>query len=405
MRPGGPAADMTEPGVTAASEPWRAWLRDVWQGDPDGSDLRMQGEHRVARTRFLLVATLTIIGLAVVIVDPANHGYRRSIPLNLICLVLAFGVLLTTRRGTCPRWLGFASSAADVTVVSLLHVAELLANQPSMAVNGRVTFAGYFLSLVGTTVRWDRRVPVAAGVVAAAQYLVIAAWGAQIWPASGTPDVVGYGQFDWGVQIERVVLLLLFAGICWSITDWSIRLRESATHDALTGLLNRRSFEGRLRDELLLAARQREPVSVAVIDVDHFKQVNDAFGHDAGDHALRALAVTIQAELRRTDSVARWGGEEITVILPGANAPAATTMLERIRARVADQPLHVSAGLQIRLTISVGIATAPADGSTQAVLVQAADERLFEAKRAGRNRVVAVDATAGPKVPSPSRWS
>jgi diguanylate cyclase (GGDEF)-like protein len=349
----------------------------------------MQGEHRVAQSRVVLVGFLTVVGFLVVATDPGNVDYRQAVPLNLACLVAALAVLIWTRRGTCPRWVSMVSSAGDVTLVSLLHVAELVQGHPSMAVNGRVTFAAYFLALVGTVVRSDRRVPLLAGVVAAAQYLGIAAWGASLWPPTPTPDVVAYGQFDWGVQVERVATLLVFAMVCWRVAAWSIDLRVSATHDALTGLLNRRSFEARLRDELLLGTRREEPVSVALIDIDHFKQVNDAFGHAGGDHALRALAELMRGSVRRTDAVARWGGEEIAVILPGAGREVARAHLERLRTQVAALEFAVEHGMRIRLTVSAGIATAPGDGTSAADLVRLADERLFEAKRNGRNRVVA----------------
>lgn len=360
----------------------------VWRGDRDASDLAMQSEHRVARVRVLLIGLLTVLGLVVVWQDPANAEYRRAVPINLTCLALALVVLHATRRGERPAWLAMATAIGDVTLVSFLHYLDVAQGHPAAAVNGRVTFLGYFLALVGTCIRWDRRVPLLAGGVAAAQYGALVAWGASRWPATPTADVLQYGQFDWGVQVERVVTLLLFAGMCAGIAQWSVRLRDHATTDPLTGLMNRRTFEERLRDELLRAARRGTPLSVVMIDADHFKQVNDAHGHLVGDAVLRELAGALRNGLRRTDLVTRWGGEEFAIAYLDTPGPAAAGQVRRVQEQVAQGGLAPPGGPALRLTISAGVAASPADGADLETLVRAADGRLLVAKREGRNRVV-----------------
>ncbi|MBK6422724.1 MAG: hypothetical protein IPF77_10975 [Gemmatimonadetes bacterium] len=131
----------------------------------------------------------------------ARPGERRVPPrrsLNFTCLALALVVLHATRRGERPAWLAMATAIGDVTLVSFLHYLDVAQGHPAAAVNGRVTFLGYFLALVGTCIRWDRRVPLLAGAVAAVQYGALVAWGASRWPATPTADVLQYGQFDWG---------------------------------------------------------------------------------------------------------------------------------------------------------------------------------------------------------------
>ena len=372
----------------------RSWWAETWRGDALASDLPMQGEHRVARSRTLLVAVLTVVGLAVLAGDPGNVGYRRALPVNLACLALSVAVLRATRRGTRPRGLAIVTCIADVTLVSLLHVAELAQHTPSVAVNGRITFAGYFFAMLGTCVRWDPRLPLIAGATAALQYAGIAWWGHLTWPAAATPDVLAFGTFDWGVQLERVVTLALFGVGCRSIARWTVQLRASATHDALTGVLNRRTFEERLHNELLLARREGRTTSVAFLDLDHFKSVNDRFGHQAGDEALRAVGTMLTSHARRTDLIGRWGGEEFVLALPGTFPGDAAAHLERIRQLLASSPVALASGATLALTCSVGIASRPDDGEDAPTLLAVADARLFEAKRGGRNLVVGAPAAA-----------
>ncbi|MFN8057900.1 MAG: GGDEF domain-containing protein [Vicinamibacterales bacterium] len=368
---------------------WQA-ARDLWRGEPHASDLAMQAEHRVARSRVALIGTLTVLGLGVLVADPSNAEYRQSAPVNLACLAGALVVLVLTRRGTRPAGLALATSIGDVSVVSFLHVVDLLQGHVSVAVNGRVTFLGYFLALLGTCVRWDRRVPLITGAIAAAQYTVIVVWSAAAWATAPSADIVAHGGFDAGVQVERVITLLLFAAICSSIADWTLQLRSNATRDALTGLLNRRTFEERLHYELLRAQRTQEPVSVVMIDIDHFKHVNDVHGHEAGDIALRTVAHLIRDSVRRTDVVGRWGGEEFALVFPNTGAEDVFVNVERLRRLLAAHVIALPRGSELHLTISGGIALAPEDGADASALTHAADARLLAAKRAGRNLIVSV---------------
>lgn len=163
--------------------------------------------------------------------------------------------------------------------------------------------------------------------------------------------------------------------------------REART-DTLTGLANRRAiYEGGLL-ELKRARRVGSPVSLALCDIDHFKQINDRSGHDAGDAVLRALAQTLGAVLRETDLLGRWGGEEFIAVLVDTDAPAAAEIAERMRNAVASIAVAAVSG---QTTISVGVATVPDvfdPHDAWETLVQDADRRLYRAKREGRNRVV-----------------
>lgn len=160
------------------------------------------------------------------------------------------------------------------------------------------------------------------------------------------------------------------------------RLRELANRDALTGLFNRRHLHERLGEEIARAARSGRPFSLAMLDLDHFKLINDEHGHQTGDDVLCAFAEDLSARVRKTDCVGRWGGEEFLLILPETTKVAALKLLNDLREHVS----RMRDGLP-RFTVSIGVAELPTDASELLPLVAAADARLYEAKHAGRNCV------------------
>lgn len=162
-------------------------------------------------------------------------------------------------------------------------------------------------------------------------------------------------------------------------------LALEATHDPLTGLLNRRAFNARLQEALQRSQRTGEPVALIMLDVDHFKRVNDQHGHPVGDEVLRAMATHIRSACRAVDAPARYGGEEFAVIAPGLAPGAAAQVAERIRAAVAEG-VTLLGTTQIRVTISAGVAVAGPNGG-EAQLIRDADDMLFKAKQSGRNQV------------------
>lgn len=368
------------------------WWIEVWRGDPFASDLAMQGEHRVARARFLVVGCLTLVNLMVSVVAPGDTDFDGSLPLNLTALAGAALVLVATRRGTKPGWLAIGTVVGDVSVVSLLMMADLIKGNPSVVLNSRVTFCSYFLAMVGTCIRFSPPLAVLSGVVAGVQYAGLVYWGIRIWPDTPTPDVVQHGLFTAGVQIERITTLMVFGGLCASIASWAKTLRSTATHDPLTGLLNRRTFDEQLHGELLRAERNGDPLAVAMLDVDHFKRVNDQYGHYAGDEALKSVAMVIRETLRQTDLVGRWGGEEFALAFPSERTASSSVMLERLRSALEARVTELPNGTRIKLTMSAGVAFAPEDGRDATTLLAVADTRLMEAKRRGRNRVVGDEA-------------
>ena len=167
-----------------------------------------------------------------------------------------------------------------------------------------------------------------------------------------------------------------------------LELEQLATRDGLTGLANRRCFDTTLKAEWARAMRQKQPLSLLMVDVDNFKAYNDANGHLGGDECLQRIAKAVASEMRANDLVARYGGEEFAVILPNQALKGAAIVAERIRARVEQLRMPNKFARDGRITVSIGAATAFASSDTDASeLVSIADAALYRAKHMGRNRI------------------
>jgi diguanylate cyclase (GGDEF)-like protein len=193
------------------------------------------------------------------------------------------------------------------------------------------------------------------------------------------------GRASTAIRRERENLEATVDARTRELREANARLETLAVTDGLTGVFNHRRFHEALGHEVMRSTRSRRPLSVLMIDVDHFKALNDAYGHPAGDAVLRGLAEALSHELRATDLLARYGGEEFAVLLPEAPQERALQVAERLRAAVESKGLHGA-------TVSVGVATFPQDGESAALLLSVADGALYRAKHRGRNRVVAAGA-------------
>ncbi|HUL19181.1 MAG TPA: DUF484 family protein [Steroidobacteraceae bacterium] len=190
----------------------------------------------------------------------------------------------------------------------------------------------------------------------------------------------------------------LVAAICVENAVNRARLLRSGLTDFLTGFHNRRYLHARLREELARAQRARQPIVCMMIDVDHFKRVNDQYGHLAGDTVLREVAHRIDAEMRISDTGARFGGDEFAVVLPGGQVRDAEALARRILHTVNSRPVLVKPGVTATITLSIGVAVAAPVGGTRDLnplaerLISEADAALYRSKAAGRNCVTVAAA-------------
>jgi len=214
-----------------------------------------------------------------------------------------------------------------------------------------------------------------------------------IWnPASVAAEMTTDSALNVGSAIAYMVIALTFHAtlIGLVVGRLLVDLRHRSRHDGLTGLLNRRTMEETLQAQVQRSRRTGEPFSVLMLDLDHFKAINDRHGHAAGDRALKHTAAALKAELREVDALGRFGGEEFLVLMPGATVEAARPVAERLRtALITDAPRIDGAALS--LSASIGVAQWREPGEEPSRLLMRADAALYRAKMRGRDCVV-VDA-------------
>lgn len=377
----------------------RNFLGSLWsRPDPLIAEAGVAGELLVAKIRLCLATILLlipVINAAFFPIEPKEAIVGVSLTSGTFLLSVI--VYLLIAREYNPSWVGFITSSFNVTLVSGGLTLFLFMNEPHTAVNSKVVFEGYFLAIAATSLRYDRRVCITAGLLAFVQYFAIVYFAATHWDLnSAIYSPYEYGVFGWSAQISRLIIMLIASALSVALVSRSQRLLQLATSDPLTGLFNRSYVEDRFAVELSRARRYGKALTIAVVDADHFKLLNDTHGHLSGDLVLRKIGEIFRDSFRQSDTAGRYGGEEFIVILPETDLEAARQKIESLRELVATTPIALATrGARVQLTISAGLASFPEDGENVSELFAAADERMFQAKREGRNRVV-----AGPEVAS-----
>jgi two-component system cell cycle response regulator len=361
--------------------------------DPVLAEAAITGELLVAKIRLSLATVLLLIPVINTLFAYQTDWKEKLVGMSLASGTFLFSVFFYSlvSRHYNPSWLSFATSTFDVTLVSSGLALFLFLNEPHTAVNSKVVFECYFLAIAATCLRYDKRVCVSAGLLALGQYFAIVYVAATHWDLNSPIYApYPYGVFDWASQISRLILMLTASALSFAVVSRSQRLLQLATSDPLTGLFNRSYVEDRFAIEMSRARRYGRPLTLAVIDADRFKALNDAHGHSAGDAVLRKFGALLRDTFRQSDTAARYGGEEFVVLLPETEIEAAWRKVESLRELVAATPIACATnGQNIQMTMSAGLASFPEDGDETGVLFAVADERMFRAKREGRNRVVA----------------
>ena len=380
-----------------APTPSLASLRSLWQ-PPEAHFARTAG--RAERTLSLLRLGLLAVFVLVALADATraeSAAAGASVPVLVAGLAIAGGLDLMVRRRWMAGQLAFLAIAFEVGIVSALLAAHVQAVGPEAGTNDRVLFPIYLLIILATCVRFDPRTSLFAGALSMLAYLGLV--GFALSTSGGAAAAAHYGPFEMSTQVTRMVLLL---GATALATGCTLRVRDLVTasiRDELTGLLNRRVFH----ESVEKCIDQGRPFTVAMIDIDHFKRLNDTHGHAVGDVALRHLASLLQRSFRTIDVVSRYGGEEFAVVLIDGEANGCERRIEHVRETVSSARLRAVAPPKAPrmldpVTISVGVAHWPDDGERPSDLMHAADARLYDAKRSGRNRVVGRRIGDGPVV-------
>ena len=304
-----------------------------------------------------------------------------SLPAVLALGGLAYGwirhALATTARGS-KIWLGLLLTGADIMVVG---AAIYVSGGPASPF-----WPMFALPILAATLRFGLKVGLAATCAACGLSLAVLATG------RFADGLTGLNLFRFMFMIAMFLLFSFFFG---TQVEEEKKLRQEilalSRTDPLTGIYNHRYLLDVLRNELKRAARYDEPLAVSMIDLDLFKSVNDTFGHLAGDKILTELVNTLKTTFRATDCLARYGGDEIAVVMPKAGQHEALTALERARDAVARASFSGPNGQSLRITISAGVAVFPDHGEDALTLLDRADRAMYTAKNSGGNRVQVYD--------------
>ena len=209
-------------------------------------------------------------------------------------------------------------------------------------------------------------------------------------PGSVASEMIRDSALNVGSALAYIVLMLAFHATLMALVAARLtaQLRHRSRHDGLTGLLDRRAIDEALQAQIQRSRRTGETFSVLMLDLDHFKAINDRFGHAAGDQALKHVAALLREVLREVDSLGRIGGEEFLALMPGAALDAAGPVAERVRERLALSPMVLD-GEPVAISASIGMAQWSSPDEDASQLVGRADSALYAAKAQGRDRVVA----------------
>lgn len=374
------------------------WKRDLVRtllARPDEVmlDLGAGGELLVARIRALLSA-LSLLLAPVALIGNQGAGKLTELMIGLgatvfinICAQIWLALARNRRRHS---WLPYATTTYDVTtttlVLALLHLSD-----PVAPFNSIIVWVFYLISISMTALRNDGRLTLYAGGMAMLQYSLLV--GMLLAMAESPEQLVSvdYGTVSVGAQIERVVLMLLMTVLTATVVYRMQRLIESSGSDGLTGLPNRSWLVQRMPRILEAAREDNQSLTVALLDLDRFKRINDQYGHLTGDRAIRHVVGSMREILRERERLVRIGGQEFVLVMycPIGNA---WERLDRLRQLMAERPfVPERGGDPLHITFSGGLSAYPSDGNNVSSLLRTADRRLQVAKHEGSNRVVARD--------------
>lgn len=374
---------------------WAKTWREFWKG-PDAAMLLAggEGERQVANVRVGVVAFLLITPIYRLVAYPLDAENFWGFIVALGAMGIAAYIYVYLRFHSYRPWLGFLTSTLDGSIVTLALVVFVVVGSPLDGVNDKVTFEVYFLAIMAMSLRQDRRICLLVGAFIVLQYGLLSLFVSHHFDVDALYAGYHYnGAYNAADQWTRIILLCSATFISYAYVVRSQTLVNRAIRDPLTGLLNRGYFDTLFAYEVERAHRYQRRFAVVLMDADHFKRINDNHGHAAGDATLRSLAALLQRNLRESDIVVRFGGEEFVLLLHNTGAEDAHAKAESLRQSVERLVVGVPQ-YAIQFTLSAGVAVYPEDGTVAHALLSCADQRLLQAKHAGRNKVVGSDRKA-----------
>jgi diguanylate cyclase (GGDEF)-like protein len=234
-----------------------------------------------------------------------------------------------------------------------------MVSSPLQALNSNVTFEMYFLAILATSLRYDARICIVVGTIGMAEYGALWAYAGTRYDLHDPRYFTEAGPYAPVDLFTRLILLGISTLLAVTIVRRAQRLLYLAARDRLTGLYNRGHFDRTLAAAMEATTRDRQALSLAILDIDHFKQINDVYGHALGDRALIEVANLLARAMRRTDMVARYGGEEFVILMPGTPRDSALLRLEALRQEVASSPIDLGENRKLIVNFSAGVAGNP----------------------------------------------
>ena len=379
-------------GETAAAEPLhrrvRRWLKR--QTAPRVEDEVVGAGWRRPPVRLVLplVIPVLLVPAALLIREPDNLGAFVGLVGGAFAIAYAALAEVAERRVRNRFWLQIFNSLVYAALISAILWAFLVFDHPRPHSHWIIFFL-YFLMIGASGLSDDPRQCVGTGAFAVIGYLAVlpllerAALG-------GAPMALRMApEFEWVANSAKVALLVGATVMASASAARGRALRRISLRDGLTGLLNRHAFDQCLERVARRAERTGGSMTLAMIDIDHFKHLNDLYGHATGDAVLRWVASWLLRCFRTTDVVARFGGEEFVVAFLDSDEEGLLPRLETLRQGIASTRLrHLGSEADIRVTVSMGTARFPTDGRSVSEVLACADARLYAAKQAGRNRIV-----------------
>lgn len=353
-------------------------------------DAANNSEKLIATLRILMYFFIGLIpfGLYFIYQDSRPEVFI-SVVLTTIGLVIAIIIYVLVRlKFKSPSLIWFIT-ATDISFVTLVLLMLALYGNPLVASNSLIVWQGYGLLIFASSIRLNYRITFFAGMLSIVQYGLLMLYADARWDLSVSNIFSDdYGSFTWSVQLGRLFVLMLITILATGFVIRSHRLVVFSGTDSLTGLKNRAYFEHIFNNEVNHAITQNEPLSIVFLDMDHFKHINDQYGHAIGDLALQRVADVLKSFANKSNKVARWGGEEFVFLFPNTAKIEAIKLINQVREEL-KSGIQIGEDLNLSLQLSAGLSECPAESHDSLELINLADDRMLQAKHAGRDRVVA----------------